>query len=252
MASPLDFSLDGRVAFVIGGATGIGYAVSAGLIKYGATVIIGGRTADVGAQSAAELGATYVPIDVTESASVDEAVATIVGTHGHLDIAVNGAGTGLNKPTVETTDDEWSRVFETNISGTFRCCRAEGRVMLEQGSGSIINIASMSAHIVNHPQRQAAYNSSKAAIVHYTRSLAGEWGADNIRVNSISPGYTETALTAVSRAMPDRLNSWLDKTPLHRIGTPDEMAGAVVYLASDASSFVTGADIVMDGGYSIW
>jgi NAD(P)-dependent dehydrogenase (short-subunit alcohol dehydrogenase family) len=110
----------------------------------------------------------------------------------------------------------------------------------------------MSAHIVNHPQRQAIYNSSKAAIVHYTRSLAGEWGGDGIRVNSISPGYTETALTAVSRAMPDRLNSWLDKTPLHRIGKPDEMAGAVVYLASDASSFVTGTDIIIDGGYSIW
>jgi NAD(P)-dependent dehydrogenase (short-subunit alcohol dehydrogenase family) len=252
MTSPLDFSLEGRVAFVIGGATGIGYAASAGLIKYGATVIIGGRTGDVGAQSARELGAAYVAVDVTDSDSVDGAIAQIVKDHGRLDIAVNGAGAGLNKPTIETTDEEWDRVFETNITGTFRCCRAEGRIMVAQGSGSIINIASMSAHIVNHPQRQAAYNASKAAIVHYTRSLAGEWGADNVRVNSISPGYTETALTAVSRAMPDRLNSWLEKTPLHRIGKPDEMAGAVVYLASEASSFVTGTDIILDGGYSIW
>jgi NAD(P)-dependent dehydrogenase (short-subunit alcohol dehydrogenase family) len=252
MTSPLDFSLEGRVAFVIGGATGIGYAVSGGLIKYGATVIIGGRSGDVGLQSARELGAAYIPIDVTDSDSVDDAITRIVKEHGRLDVAVNGAGTGLNKPTVETNDEEWSRVYETNITGTFRCCRAEGRVMLEQGSGSIINIASMSAHIVNHPQRQAAYNSSKSAIVHYTKSLAGEWGADGIRVNSISPGYTETALTAVSRAMPERLNSWLEKTPLGRIGKPDEMAGAVVYLASDASSFVTGTDIIIDGGYSLW
>jgi NAD(P)-dependent dehydrogenase (short-subunit alcohol dehydrogenase family) len=252
MTSPLDFSLEGRVALVIGGSTGIGYAISSGLIKYGATVYIAGRREDVGAQSATELGARYVPLDVTDSSSVDAAVARVVSEAGRLDIAVNGAGTGLNKPTEETTDEEFDTVVDTNFAGTFRCCRAEGRVMLAQGSGSIINIASMSARVVNHPQRQGIYNASKAAIVHYTKSLAGEWGDRNIRVNSVSPGYTETALTAVSRAMPERLNSWQSKTPLGRIAKPDEIAGAVVYLASDASSFVTGSDMILDGGYSIW
>jgi len=110
----------------------------------------------------------------------------------------------------------------------------------------------MSAHIVNHPQRQAIYNASKAAVVHYTRSLAVEWADRGIRVNSVSPGYTETALTAVSRAIPERLASWEAATPLGRIAKPEEIAGAVVYLASGASSFVTGTDIVIDGGYRLW
>jgi NAD(P)-dependent dehydrogenase (short-subunit alcohol dehydrogenase family) len=123
--------------------------------------------------------------------------------------------------------------------------------MLTHGGGSIINIGSMSAHIVNHPQRQAIYNASKAAVLHYTRSLAVEWADRGIRVNSVSPGYTETAMTAVSRAIPERLAAWEADTPLGRIAKPDEIAGAVVYLASDASSFVTGSDIVIDGGYRL-
>jgi len=252
MTSPLSFSLDGRVALVIGGSTGIGFAISAGLLKQGATVFIGGRREDVGMSAAAELGATYIPLDVRSTESVDAAVAAVVASAGRLDVAVNGPGTGLNKPTEEMTDDDWSTIIDTNLTGTFRACRAEGRVMLQQGGGSIINIASMSARIVNNPQRQAAYNASKAGIVHYSKSLAGEWGDRGIRVNSVSPGYTETALTAVSRAMPDRLKSWQDKTPLGRVAKPDEMAGAVVYLASDASTFVTGSDMIVDGGYSIW
>ena len=124
--------------------------------------------------------------------------------------------------------------------------------MLPLGGGSIVNIGSMSAHVVNHPQKQAIYNASKAAILHYTRSLAVEWADRGIRVNTISPGYTETALTAVSRAIPERLASWKAKTPLGRIGQPDEMAGAILYLASNASSYVTGTDIVLDGGYRLW
>jgi NAD(P)-dependent dehydrogenase (short-subunit alcohol dehydrogenase family) len=243
----MNFSLDGRTALVVGGATGIGRAIAAAFVSQGAKVYIAGRTQEAGRSSASEIGASYVPMDVTDGESVDRAVASL----GRLDIAVNGAGTGLNKPTVDTTDDEFARVVDTNFAGTFRCCRAEGRAMLAAG-GSIINIGSMSAHIVNHPQRQAIYNASKAAVLHYTRSLAVEWADHGIRVNSISPGYTETALTAVSRAIPSRLASWEAGTPLGRIAKPDEIAGAAVYLASDASSFVTGTDIVIDGGYRLW
>jgi NAD(P)-dependent dehydrogenase (short-subunit alcohol dehydrogenase family) len=244
----MNFSLDGRTALVIGGATGIGRAIATGFVEQGAKVYIAGRTRDAGRATAEEIGAEYVPMDVTDSDSVDAAVASV----GRLDVAVNGAGTGLNKPTVDTTDDEFARVVDTNFAGVFRCCRAEGRAMLAAGGGSIVNIGSMSAHIVNHPQRQAVYNASKAAVVHYTRSLAVEWADRDIRVNSISPGYTETALTAVSRAIPERLASWEAGTPLGRIAKPEEIAGAAVYLASDASSYVTGTDIVIDGGYRLW
>jgi NAD(P)-dependent dehydrogenase (short-subunit alcohol dehydrogenase family) len=244
--------MTGKIALVVGGATGIGRAVAAAFVDDGATVFIAGRTKDVGEATAADIGAAYLQMDVTDSASVDAAVADLVGRAGRLDIAVNGAGAGLNKPTEETSDAEFARVVDVNFGGVFRCCRAQGRVMLNQGGGSIVNVASMSAHIVNHPQRQGIYNASKAAILHYTRSLAVEWADRGIRVNSISPGYTETAMTAVSRAIPERLASWQASTPLGRIAKPSEIAGAVVYLASDASTFVTGTDIVIDGGYRLW
>jgi NAD(P)-dependent dehydrogenase (short-subunit alcohol dehydrogenase family) len=249
---PDDLSLAGRTALVVGGATGIGRAAAEAVVNFGATVFIAGRSTDVGEATAAEIGASYLAMDVTDSASIDAAVAEVVRRSGRLDIAVNGAGAGLNKPTEETEDAEFARVVDVNFGGVFRCCRAEGRAMLAQGGGSIVNIASMSAHIVNHPQKQAIYNASKAAILHYTRSLAVEWADRGIRVNSISPGYTETAMTAVSRTIPERLASWHAKTPLGRIARPDEMAGAIVYLASETSSFVTGADIVIDGGYQLW
>lgn len=246
------FRLDGRVALVVGGATGIGRAGAQALAAAGASVWVAGRRADVGAAAAAELGARYVPLDVTDAASVDAAVAAVVAGSGRLDVAVNGAGTGLNRPTEETTDEEFAAVVDTNFGGVFRCCRAEGRAMLAGGGGAIVNIASMSAYVVNHPQRQAIYNASKAAVLHYTRSLAVEWADRGIRVNSVSPGYTETAMTAVSRAIPERLASWHEKTPLGRIARPEDIAGAIVYLASEASAFVTGTDIVLDGGYRLW
>lgn len=252
MPSHIDFRLDGRVALVVGGASGIGFAAAAALAEYGATLYIGGRRADIGAQAAAELGGTYVPLDVTDTASVDAAFVRISEEAGRLDISVHGAGARLNKPAEDTTDEEWHTVFETNIHGVFRCSRAAGRVMLEQGAGSIVNIASMSAIAVNRPQRQAAYNATKAAVVQYSKSLAGEWAPRNIRVNTVSPGYTETAMTEIGRGKPELADVWLAGTPMGRFARPDEIAGAVLYLASDASTYVTGSDIVLDGGYTIW
>lgn len=246
------FSLAGKNALVVGGGTGIGHAVTRAFIAAGATVYIAGRRADVGEAAASELGARYVALDVRDGSSVDAAVERIVDEVGHLDVAVNGAGAGLNKPTIDTTDDEFAAVVETNFGGIFHCCRAEGRAMLATGGGAIVNIGSMSAHIVNHPQNQAIYNASKAAVLHYSRSLAVEWADRGIRVNTVSPGYTATALTAVSRSMPERFASWKERTPLGRVAEPDEIASAVLYLASDASSFATGTDIVLDGGYSLW
>lgn len=252
MSQTVSFSVHDKIALVTGGATGIGLAAAAALIEHGATVYIGGRREDVGAAAASAVGATFVALDVTSSSSVDGVVEEIVGRHGRLDISVHGAGARLNKPAEDTTDEEWRAVFDTNTDGVFRCCRAVGSAMLAHGGGAIVNIASMSAHSVNRPQRQAAYNASKAAVVQYTRSLAGEWGGLGIRVNSVSPGYTETAMTAVSRSKPEMVEAWLSKTPLHRFAKPHEIAGAVVYLASDASSFVTGTDVAVDGGYTVW
>jgi NAD(P)-dependent dehydrogenase (short-subunit alcohol dehydrogenase family) len=250
--TPLTFSLAGKVTLVTGGATGIGYAIAAACQAHGAKVYIGGRREDLGAKAAEKLGATYLPLDVHSTESVDAAIARIVSERGRIDIGINGAGARLNKAAEDTTDQEWADVFETNITGIFRCCRAEGRAMLNQGAGTIVNIASMSAHAVNRPQRQAAYNASKAAVVQYSKSLAGEWADRHIRVNSISPGYTETAMTAGSRSKPEMVAVWLGNTPMARVAKPDEIAGAAVYLASDASSFVTGHDLVVDGGYTVW
>lgn len=245
------FNASGRVALIVGGTAGIGRATAELLVELGATVFIAGRSEQAGAAAAAEIGAEYVPADVADSNSIDAAVSTVLERSGRLDMSVHGAAVGLNKPTEETTDEEFARVFDVNIGGVFRCCRAVARPMLIQESGSIVNIASMSAHVVNDPQRMAAYNASKAAVVHYTRSLAVEWAGRGIRVNSVSPGYTHTAMTEASRAVPGRIESWHAATPLGRIADPREIAGAIAYLLTDASSFTTGADIIVDGGYRL-
>lgn len=249
-ANPLDGT--GRVALVVGGTAGIGYAAAELLSQLGATVFITGRNQDSGREAAEKIGAAYLPTDVSNTASIDAAVRRVLEQAGRLDWSVNSAGVGINIPTEDMSDEDFTKVFEINVTGVFRCCRAVGRAMLAQGSGSIVNIASMSGHIVNHPQYMAPYNASKAAVLHYTRSLAVEWGGRGIRVNSVSPGYTETRMTELSRNMPGRLESWKAAAPLNRIAEPSDIAGAVAYLLSDASSFVTGADIVLDGGYRLW
>lgn len=245
------FRLDGRTALVTGGAGGIGLVIARALADAGARVWVGDLDSEAGGAAAADAGLGFVPLDVTSSESVDAAVDRVVAGSGRLDVAVNCAGIRHLGAGAETlTDDEWTRVMDINASGVFRCCRAEGRVMLERGAGSIVNIASMSAHAVNRPQPQATYNTSKAAVVMLTRSLAVEWATRGVRVNSISPGYVETPLTARSRAMPERLAEWVRLTPMGRLAQPHEIAGAALLLASDASSYMTGADVSVDGGYT--
>jgi NAD(P)-dependent dehydrogenase (short-subunit alcohol dehydrogenase family) len=142
--------------------------------------------------------------------------------------------------------------MSVNLDGVFWCCRALGRAMLEQGSGAIVNIASMSGVVSNHPQPQAAYNASKAGVITLTKSLAGEWASRGVRVNAVSPGYIRTPLTEQGMAMPEWADVWLASTPMGRLAEPEEIAPAVVYLASDASSYATGTNLVIDGGYTSW
>jgi NAD(P)-dependent dehydrogenase (short-subunit alcohol dehydrogenase family) len=186
--------------------------------------------------------------DVTRKEQVDKAFADTVKELGRLDICVNNAGISIQKPAEEMPEEDWDSIVDINLKGVFLCCQAAARIMIPQQQGSIINIASMSGIAVNVPQRQAAYNASKAGVAMLSRSLAVEWAQYGIRVNSISPGYikTEMTMSSMTRLFP----TWESLTPMGRLGEPEELRGAVLYLASDASSYMTGHNLVVDGGYT--
>lgn len=246
------FSLEGKSALITGGGKGIGKAITSALRDAGARIYIGDIDHETGEQTAAELGATFVALDVTDSTSAQAAVDSVVAREGTLDVQVNNAGTVINKPAEYTTDDEWRRVLSLNLDGVFFGSRAAAQPMLRQGHGSIINIGSMSGHISNRPQPQASYNASKAAVIHLTKSLAGEWADRGVRVNSISPGYVGTELTKQGMSNEQWREIWLGSTPMGRVAEPTEVAPAAVFLASDATSYMTGSDLVVDGGYTVW
>ncbi|WP_242411399.1 SDR family oxidoreductase [Burkholderia sp. A1] len=246
------FRLDGDICVVTGGAQGIGRAIARGLAEAGATVVIADRDAALGQHAADEIGGGFVQLDVTDSASVDAAFDAVVARHGRLDVLVNNAGVVRNAPALDTDDAAWRAVLAVNLDGVFYCARSAARHMLPRRSGRIVNIASMSGSIVNKPQPQASYNASKAGVIHLTRSLAAEWAADGVRVNSISPGYVVTELTQRGFDNQAWREQWLGGTPLARMARPEEIAPGVIFLASRASAFVTGTDLVMDGGYTVW
>jgi NAD(P)-dependent dehydrogenase (short-subunit alcohol dehydrogenase family) len=201
------------------------------------------------------IDALALTIDVTRPDQAQAMVERVVGHWGSLTIGVNNAGI-CNWFDAETMPpDEWRRIMTLNLDGVFYCAQAEARVMLEAGYGKIVNTASMSAHIVNHPQHQAAYNASKAGVLHLTRSLATEWATRGVRVNSISPGYTRTALVdrfITEPAGAEKYPVWMERTPMGRMAEVGDLVGAIVYLASEASDFMTGHDMVIDGGYIAW
>jgi NAD(P)-dependent dehydrogenase (short-subunit alcohol dehydrogenase family) len=251
--------LDGRVAVVTGGGQGIGAACARALGEAGAKVVVAEMLPER-VQSAVDelktlgIDAHGVTLDVTKSADVDAAAAAIVRDHGRVDILVNNAGVAKSDVRAEDTSDEhWRFHMDVNVDGLFWCCRAFGRAMLAQGKGAIVNIGSMSGFIVNKPQPQSFYNASKAAVHHLTRSLAAEWGQRGVRVNAVAPTYIETPLTAFGiKENPDMYKTWLEMTPMGRVGQPDEIASVVHFLASDAASLMTGAIVLADGGYCCW
>ena len=254
------FRLDERVALVTGGASGIGRGFAHALGEAGAKVAIvdiDTEAAEVVAQelSDKDIESMVLTIDVTRPEQTRQMVEAVVDRWGTLTIGVNNAGIASWFDAETMPEEEWRKVLALNLDGVFYCAQAEARFMLEAGYGKIINTASMSAHIVNHPQHQAAYNASKAGVLHLTRTLAAEWATRGVRVNSISPGYTRTALVERFIQEPEgaeKYPTWMERTPMGRMAEVDDLVGAVVYLASEASDFTTGHDIVVDGGYTAW
>ncbi len=250
------FRLDGKKAFVTGGARGIGLSYAAALAQAGADVAIvdicGGAATASARQLQEETGRSVMAIeaDVTKSDQVEAMMEAVLREFGRLDIAFCNAGIAIHKPAEEMSLEDWQRVIDVNLTGVFLTATAAGRQMLKQGSGSIVNTASMSARIVNVPQPQCAYNASKGGVVQLTKSLAVEWAKRNVRVNSISPGYMETHLTVEMPALQAMTEDWKAMTPLRRLGNTEELQAIAVYLASDASLFTTGADFIIDGAYS--
>jgi NAD(P)-dependent dehydrogenase (short-subunit alcohol dehydrogenase family) len=251
------FSLDGGVALVTGAGSGIGQAVAVGLAEAGADVACFGHSSHGGLQATvdriAALGrkALVLTGTVTSAADLAAAVGQTERQLGPLSIAVNNAGIG-GAATAETMPLEtWQHVYDVNVNGVFLSCQAQARVMLPRGKGSIINIASMSGSIVNRDLNQAHYNSSKAAVIHMSKSLAMEWAGRGLRVNVISPGYTLTPMNKRPEVI-EQVKIFKRDTPMGRMADPEEMVGPTVFLASRASSFVTGLDLIVDGGFVCW
>ena len=247
--------LDGKAAFVTGGARGIGKSIAFALAEAGANVALVDIDIDEANKTAGEISGLgvktlAVKTDVTDPGQVEAMVNEVIATFGKLDIAFCNAGICINAAAEEMTLEQWKKVIDINLTGVFITAQAAGKVMLAQGGGSIINTASMSAHIVNVPQFQCAYNASKAGVVQLTKSMAVEWAARNVRVNSISPGYIGTELVLNAPHLRELIGQWNAVSPVRRMGNPDELQAIAVYLAGDASPFTTGSDFVIDGGFT--
>lgn len=254
MTSP--FSLNGKTALVTGGNQGLGKAFAFGLAQAGARVAICGRREDANRAATTEAeqaghDIAAITADITKDDQVAAMTAlAVTALGGRIDILVNNAGTCHHAPSFEVTDEQWSDVFDLNVRALWKVCLAVGAHMRDQGAGSIVNIGSMSGIIVNRPQWQPAYNASKAAVHHLTKSLAAEWAPHGIRVNALAPGYVKTDMAPVDR--PEFRRQWIDDCPQQRAALPEEIAPSVVFLASDAASFITGSVLVADGGYTVY
>lgn len=250
------FSLEGRTAFVTGAGRGIGATIAKAWAAAGADVAcfdLDASNAEETAYAIRALGRKAIAVqgDVTDKESVSEAINRTVLELGGLDVALNNAGVAHQAPAIELDLADWKRMIDINLTGVFLCAQAEAQVMLKAGKGSIVNIASMSGTIVNKGLTQAHYNSSKAGVMHLTKSLATEWATRGVRVNSISPGYTLTPMTERAEVAEMR-SQWESETPMGRLVQMEELAGPATFLASDASSACTGLDLIADCGYVCW
>lgn len=251
------FKVTGKTALVTGAGQGIGEAFAHALAQAGARVAIvdvNGANAEKVAEAIRSYNKEVVAIacDIRSQEEVKRMVQEVTGRFGGLHIAFNNAGINRNSAAEETPLSEWDETFAVNLRGVFICCQEEGRVMLEAGYGKIINTASMSSIIVPHPQKQAAYNTSKGGVVSLTRSLAAEWADRGVRVNCISPGILRTKLIMESPALAPLVDGWIRDIPMGRLCELDDLTGAAIYLASEVSDYMTGHNLVIEGGTTLW
>jgi NAD(P)-dependent dehydrogenase (short-subunit alcohol dehydrogenase family) len=251
-----NFRLDGQTALITGAASGIGRGIAIGLAAAGADVacfdLPGSALEDVCAEiDTAGQRAIAVRGDVTDPDALRGAVDNAQNNLGPLTLAVNSAGIANAAPAEEMPLTQWQRVIDINVTGVFLSCQAEGQAMLEHGRGAIVNIASMSGSIVNRGLLQAHYNASKAAVAHLSKSLAMEWADRGIRVNCVSPGYTATPMN-LRPEVAEQVKTFEADTPLGRMATVGELVGPAIFLLSEASSFCTGVDLLVDGGFTCW
>ena len=248
------FNLTGRKALVTGAGRGIGRVLAISLAQFGCDVAILEKNMNDARNVAEEIKklgkkAVAIEVDVTKKAEVEKAFSTAAKQLVRLDIVINNAGVCIHEAAEDTPEEHYDFIVDTDLKGVFLCCQAAAALMKPQKKGSIINIASMSGSIANYPQKQAHYNAAKAGVILLTKCLAVEWVDYGIRVNSISPGYTRTEMT-VKQSAPEMIAQWESMIPMRRMAEPEELAGAAIYLASDASSYTTGSDIIVDGGYT--
>lgn len=255
--APKLFDLAGEVAVVTGAGSGIGQRIAIGLAQCGAKVALLDRRTDDGlAQTAASIAAAggtslQIAADVTSGQALNDAVALTEAELGPLTLAVNAAGIANANPAEEMDESQFQTMMDINLKGVFLSCQAESRAMLRNGRGSIVNIASMSGVIVNRGLMQCHYNASKAGVIHLSKSMAMEWVARGVRVNTISPGYTATPMNTRPE-MVHQTRLFEEQTPMQRMAHVDEMVGPAVFLLSKASSYVTGVDLLVDGGFCCW
>jgi NAD(P)-dependent dehydrogenase (short-subunit alcohol dehydrogenase family) len=249
------FSLRGKVAVVTGGSRGIGRALAQALGEAGAAVAVTARTLPPAERAAGELaaaGITALPVslEVTDPAQVDRMVELVGERLGPIDVLVNNAGVSIGRAALDTPDEVWREVMATNLDGVWYCCKAVGAGMVRRGGGSIVNVGSMSGLIVNRPRWQPPYLASKAAVHQLTKALAAEWAPHGVRVNALAPGYILTESSPVDQ--PEYREWCVEPAAMKRYGLPEELGPAVVFLASGASSFMTGSVLVIDGGYTLF
>ena len=248
--------LTNKIALVTGGGQGIGEGFCHALGEAGAKIVVVDKIIHrancvVNNLLEKEIDAFAIEADVSSIDDVNNMINQTIQHFGKLDIAVNNAGIGKNSAAEVTTKEEWDGVLNINLNGVFFCCQAEARVMFDAKYGKIINTASMSSMIVPHPQKQAAYNTSKAGVVQLTKSLACEWIDRGISVNCISPGIVQTSMLETKELQP-LLSEWLNQIPAKRFATIEDLQGAIVFLASEASDYITGQNLVIDGGQTLW